>query len=101
MAERQAAARRRRQRRALIGSAAALVLVVGGVFWAVTALTGDEGERTESTAFGPSAGPSAGSSAPAECEWREGAHAWAGDVGTPPPGEPPAGAQGMTVTANP
>ncbi|MFS8522799.1 MAG: hypothetical protein FWJ87_15780, partial [Micromonosporaceae bacterium] len=71
MAERQAAARRRRQRRALIGSAAALVLVVAGVFWAVTALTGDEGERTESTAFGPSTGPSASPSAPAECEWRE------------------------------
>jgi peptidyl-prolyl cis-trans isomerase B (cyclophilin B) len=100
MAERQAAARRRRQRRALIGAAVAFVLVVGGVFWAVTALTGDEGEPADSAASGPSTGPSASPGAPAECQWQEETSEFAVDVGTPPPGEPREGTQVMTISTN-
>src|SRR5690606_14305261 len=72
------------------------------VFWAVSALTGDEEEPTTPAAFGPSASPSASPSAgaPAGCEWREASGEVAVDVGTPPPDEPREGTPAMTTSTN-
>lgn len=107
MAERQEAAKRRRQRQALAGAAAAFLLVIAGVFWAVTALQDDDAPVTpvagESASPSQSPGASASPAAPGECQWLpEDASANPNlvDVGTPPPGDPPAGPATMTITTN-
>lgn len=99
MAERQDAARQRRRRRAIFGAAAALVLVVGGVAWAVTAVTGDE----PSTPMGAESPAPSDAAATGDCEWLPEdveANPSLQDVGTPTVGEPPTGPATMTIETN-
>lgn len=102
MAERQETARRRRQRQAMLGAAGALVLVVGGVVWAVAALTGDDPAPTPPP-IADSPEPGEDPLPPGECEWLPEdveANPDLLDVGTPSAGDPPTGPVAMTITTN-
>jgi peptidyl-prolyl cis-trans isomerase B (cyclophilin B) len=95
MAERREAARKRRQTQAAVGAGVALLLIAGGVFWAVTAFSGDDGTT-------PAAQPT-DAAAPEGCVWvpdDPAANPDLQDVGTPPPGEPRSGVSTMTITTN-
>jgi peptidyl-prolyl cis-trans isomerase B (cyclophilin B) len=103
MAERQEVAKRRRQRHAMLGAGGAVVVVVAAVVWAVTALGGDEPEpevppiAADTPAPTPAGDPPA---SPDECAWMDSPGEMVVDVGTPPPDEPRAGTQVMTVSTN-
>jgi peptidyl-prolyl cis-trans isomerase B (cyclophilin B) len=98
MAERQEAARKRRRIRTGIAAGVGLLLVVGGTFWVITAVAGDDGEPTAT------ASPSPTAVAAGDCTWLledTAANPNLTDVGTPPaPATPPTGTAPMTITTD-
>ncbi|GHJ48573.1 peptidyl-prolyl cis-trans isomerase [Catellatospora sp. TT07R-123] len=97
MGERLEDARKRKQRNAVIGAGVALLLVVGGVVWAVSAMSGDDKGSTNTAAPAPSA-------VAQQCAWTaedKAANPNLKDVGTPPTtGIADKGTQKMTITLN-
>ncbi|MDI1462330.1 peptidylprolyl isomerase [Catellatospora sp. KI3] len=96
MGERLEESRKRKQRNAVIGAGLALLLVVGGVAWAVAAMSGDDDSTTN-----PAAAPSPVAQ---QCTWSPEdttANKNLKDVGTPPTADiADKGTQTMTIALN-
>ncbi|MBV1850364.1 peptidylprolyl isomerase [Catellatospora sp. NEAU-YM18] len=97
MGERLEESRKRKQRNAVIGAGLALLLVVGGVVWAVTAMSGDDDKGAAAAGASPS--PVA-----QQCAWAPEdttANKNLKDVGTPPTKDiATKGTQTMTIALN-